>query len=271
MSDSQGQGMGRGKVRWNRDAITGLISLLVIAIIIFLGVSLTHGNSDYVCAAAVNDSQQGACTDGSWTPWTYVNGIEQRTYTGIQSTVAFSGEVTGVSCSHPSYSASQANGTITTQYAACQVVETGTATGGSGGSGAGNNGGATSTALSSLSNLTETITTGAVSTSSAVAGSYTYYENYMDSLLATSSIEAVPALVQPGETTQIVWTSDHVNACVVTASNGDTWTALVSPLQGETSTPINEQTTYTLTCTTAIGSQLVEQAVVGIVPTFQEQ
>ena len=93
----------------------------------------------------------------------------------------------------------------------------------------------------------------------------------MDSLLATSSLEVVPNLVQPGETTQIVWSSSHVDACIVTASNGDTWTALESPLQGETSSPINEQTTYTLTCTTAIGTQLVQQATVGLIPTFQEQ
>ena len=168
MPNSQGKS---GGTRWNRDAIIGLISLLVIAIIVFLGASLTHGNSDYVCSAAVNDSQQGACTDGSWSPWTEVNGVEQRRYTGEQSTVSFSGEVTGVSCSHPSYSASDANGTITTEYAACQDVETGTlGTGGSTGTG----GNGTSTALSNLNNLTETITAGGISTSSTVSGSYTY-------------------------------------------------------------------------------------------------
>lgn len=250
---------------WNRDALTGLVSLLVIAVLVFLGVSLTSANSDYVCSAAVNDAQQGSCTGGSWGPWTEANGVEQRTYTGTQSTVTFNGQVNNVSCSHPQYTADQAVGTITTAYSACQIVDVGTVSpGGTGGANGGTGG--------MPHNVTETVTVGGTTgSSSSVSGSYTYYQEYADSLLATSTFEVVPSILKPGETTQVVWTSSHVNSCTVTGSNSDAWTELQSPITGETSSPISQQTTYTLDCTTAIGTHLIQSVVVNIIPKFQEQ
>lgn len=264
----------------------GGAALAVLVIAILVGVQLAHSNSDYVCSSAVNDSQQGACTGGGWGPWTNTSGGLQRTYTGVQGTVSFAGRVI-VSCSHPAPSAAGATGQITTQYAACQIVETGSyATGNGNNSNSGD-------ATSSITSTGQTVTTGAVSTSTVSSGSYTDYQNTVEAQLATSTISVVPSLLHAGATTQVTWTSSHVRSCTVLGTNGDSWpqpvqssevvtdadgnqqtvqtTTTPAGLTGsETSSPINGQTIYTLTCVTALGTQLVTQTEVNIIPSFQE-
>ena len=272
MSETTGTN-GGGAAHWNRDALIGLLSLLVIIILILFGVSLTRANDDYVCNDnSIQDQQQGQCTNGSWGPWTTnADGSQQRIYTGTQTLVSFSGGNI-VSCSHPSDSIGT-SGTITTTYTACEIVQTQPSTGGTGtdtGTGSSGTGGGTGGGSGGTTSTTETVTVGAVISSSQATSSYDYYQAYLDALLATSTITAVPSLVEPGQTTQVSWLAAHVSSCVVTATNTDTWTGLQSPAGGQTSSPINQQTIYTLDCTTAVGVHIEHQAVVNIAPKFQE-
>lgn len=250
----------RAAVSLSRAWLVGIV-IAVFAAGLFFGVTLAHSNSDYVCSANVTDSQQGACTGGSWSNWTTVGGTQQRTYTGIRSTVTFNGKVNNVSCSHPQYTKDQASGTVTTQYAACQIVETGAITG------TGNNGAATVTVTG------HTETTGAVlsSTTNAINGSYNTYLNAAEAALATSTLYVVPSLVHSGDKTHVIWTSNRMKSCTVTAPNSDTWSELASPEAGEPSSPIQAPTTYTLTCINALGMPVVSRATVNLIPVFQEQ
>ena len=240
----------------------GVAGAVLIFIGILMGVQIAHSNSDYVCSRAVTDSQQGACTGGNWTDWAMAaDGTLQRTYTGTRSTVAFDGAV-AVSCSHPQDASGVASGQITTQYAACQIIQTGTQSG----SGTPSAPTATITATSQ-SEITDTVS----STTSQTTGTYADYQNTTDALLATSTFSVAPVLVNSGGTTNVSWTASHMKSCVVTATNGDTWVALNSTVGGEVSSPIMQQTIFTLTCTSAIGTQFVNHVTVNLVPTFQEQ
>ena len=261
----------------------GIIIVLVLGILV--GVQLAHSNSDYVCSAAVSDSQQGACTGGSWGPWQNTNGTLTRTYTGTRTTISFAGRVNGVSCSHPAYSREQATGTYTTEYAACQIAQTGTATAQDAATGTN---GVPSNGRVTVSSQTET--TGAVATSTQGSGSYGAYEDAVDAALATSSISAVPSIVRPRDTSVISWTSSHVKSCTVVGDNGDKWPKSTTETQtdadgnqtevtntppaitgSETSSPITQQTVYTLTCITNRGRTLTDKVTVTILPTYQEQ
>jgi hypothetical protein len=252
--------------------------IVILAIGIFLGVQLAHGNSDYVCSSAVNDTQQGACTGGSWSAWTTAaDGTLQRTYTGTQASLSFAGS-TVVSCSHPAPNVAAATGNITTAYSACQIVETGTSSSPSGGSTGGPPG-----STGTITSTGQTVTTGAVSTSTQVSGSYTDYQNAVDDALATISINAAPSIVRPGDVSTITWTSSHVKSCTVTGTNGDAWPKSTGQTDAngnpvtdtgvtgsEPSTPITQQTIYTLSCLTNLGRALTQQVTVTILPTYQE-
>lgn len=143
-------------------------------------------------------------------------------------------------------------------------------------------------------NITET--TGEVdeSRTETVTGSYQLYLDIIDARFATSTLRVAPALLHSGEKTRVIWTSDHVKTCVVTGQNGDAWpkavagTRTVTDAEGnetteqttempagktgdELSSAIVQSTTYTLTCTTALGTKLIQQATVNLIPTFREQ
>ncbi len=244
------------KVLWFAGAF-----VVVLFIGVFIGVQLAHSNSDYVCSQGYSDTQQSACTGGSWSDWTVVNGVEQRTYTGTKSVVSYSGSVTGLSCSHPPKTTiAQSTGTTTIAYAACQIVQTGT--GGASGSGS---------STSTITVTSQSETTGTLSGSTEVTGSYSDYQHALDASLATSTLQVVPSVLKAGNTTQVLWSASHVVSCKVTGSNGDSWTGLSSPAQGGISSPITSQTTYTLQCTTALGNTIGSTAIVNIVPAFNEQ
>jgi hypothetical protein len=62
-----------------------------------------------------------------------------------------------------------------------------------------------------------------------------------------------------------------VQHCAVTGTNGDSWTGLTSGPSGATTSPIRQQTTYTLSCLSDASSTFTETASAGIVPSFQEK
>ncbi len=66
-------------------------------------------------------------------------------------------------------------------------------------------------------------------------------------LSAGASITVSSTFVRAGDTVEISWTADGavVNSCELTSGNGDSWTALSGT---ETTSPIYNQTVYTLIC-----------------------
>ncbi len=85
------------------------------------------------------------------------------------------------------------------------------------------------------------------------------------------TISVIPSLVGRGETTKVNWSSTNMTSCTVTATNNDTWSGLESPIGGETSSVISQETTYTLSCMGLDGVSKQKQATVNIVPVFNEQ
>ena len=88
----------------------------------------------------------------------------------------------------------------------------------------------------------------------------------------SATLKAIPSLVHSGDITTISWTGTNVTSCTVHGTNGDSWSGTSS--SGKTSSTILGQTIYTLHC---IGYQYAypptvdKQAIVNIIPTFQEQ
>jgi hypothetical protein len=84
-----------------------------------------------------------------------------------------------------------------------------------------------------------------------------------------ATISASPALLQEGEATQVSWSAQNVvvGSCSVSGSNGDVWSGADGV---KTSSPIEAQTTYTLSCTGLDSSAITKQVTVGVVPVFNE-
>lgn len=84
-----------------------------------------------------------------------------------------------------------------------------------------------------------------------------------------------PKLVQKNGTAGVFWNVMNVQSCVVTSTNGDSWTSVQGGVsQGsKTARPITARTTFTLDCTPYEGAQWTPQEpkVVNIVPVFHEQ
>jgi len=76
--------------------------------------------------------------------------------------------------------------------------------------------------------------------------------------------------VRSGNSTKVNWSAAKVASCTVRGENGDAWTALQSPIGGQTSKPITGDTTYTLTCKDLSGETVTKQAKVRIIPGFRE-
>jgi hypothetical protein len=88
----------------------------------------------------------------------------------------------------------------------------------------------------------------------------------------TGNLQLIPNLLQSGETTQVHWSVSNAQSCTVTGTNGDSWTGLSSPTNGETSKHITSQTIYTLSCTAyASNPSIDENETVNVVPTFEEK
>jgi hypothetical protein len=81
-------------------------------------------------------------------------------------------------------------------------------------------------------------------------------------------LQAVPILLRRGEVAALYWNVSNVQSCTVTGNNGDSWNGL----SGEkTSSPIIQQTAYTLACAPlGEASFSPETVTINIVPIFQE-
>jgi hypothetical protein len=76
--------------------------------------------------------------------------------------------------------------------------------------------------------------------------------------------------VPTGATTQVHWDVANVDSCTVTGSNGDSWAGDSSGASGQTSSPILQQTLYTLSCDASDGSSILETVTVLLIPIFNE-
>lgn len=114
-----------------------------------------------------------------------------------------------------------------------------------------------------------------------LSGSVGFHLNVSQGVqLASLELRAVPSLVKSGETTTLAWYGVGVLSCAVVGSNGDggaadpnraLWQKKTSPAVGVESSPITQQTTYTLTCTRSAGGPITKSIVVNIIPGFQER
>ena len=89
----------------------------------------------------------------------------------------------------------------------------------------------------------------------------------------TGHLQATPNILRPGETTQLYWNVSGAQSCSVTGSNGNSWSGLASPQNGESSKPLRAQTTYTLACqgySDATPPSVTETVQVDMTPTFKE-
>ncbi len=85
------------------------------------------------------------------------------------------------------------------------------------------------------------------------------------------TIRAIPSFVQTGETTKLHWSASNVTACTVTGSNGDSFEGTISPEpEGQQTSAIQEQTTYTLSCEDEDGNILTQSATVSVNPIWSE-
>lgn len=89
-------------------------------------------------------------------------------------------------------------------------------------------------------------------------------------------LQIQPSLVVPGTIVRVYWNITNVitSSCSVTGTNGDSWTGqATSGVDGVASSPILQQTTYTLTCLSlpeATPTSISETVSVNIIPVFQE-
>lgn len=91
-----------------------------------------------------------------------------------------------------------------------------------------------------------------------------------ESATADLELRALPSLVRSGQSTKLSWSARNVSSCVLEGTNRDRWEALSSRIGGEESSPIRQQTVYTLTCFT--GTQTLRKSVtVNVIPGFQER
>ncbi|MBI5456763.1 hypothetical protein HY969_03390 [Candidatus Kaiserbacteria bacterium] len=93
-----------------------------------------------------------------------------------------------------------------------------------------------------------------------------------------ASLTVVPNLLRSGETTQVTWKGTNVSSCTVTEDNPgftDSWScnsvASCTANHTNTSSPIDAETKYTLTCTAPSGSTIIKTATVRIIPVWIEE
>lgn len=79
-----------------------------------------------------------------------------------------------------------------------------------------------------------------------------------------------PQIVHKGSSTTVSWDPLNVGSCTVKSSvpGGDSWSGTSGT---QISSPLTEQTTYTLSCLGLDGSTVNESVLVGIIPIYNEQ
>ncbi len=93
-------------------------------------------------------------------------------------------------------------------------------------------------------------------------------------------LTADPQIVRQGNNTNLKWSARGVVSCTL-SGNGDSWTYrvpsrrtadIIRGISGEEqSSPINEETVYTLSCARASGGSADETVIIKVVPNWQEQ
>ena len=87
----------------------------------------------------------------------------------------------------------------------------------------------------------------------------------------SATLHATPSLVRSSNTTSVSWSSSNTASCTVHGTNGDSWAGTSS--SGKTSSPIIEQTIYTLHCIGVAGaspSSVDKSVTVNLLPKFSE-
>lgn len=228
-----------------------------------------NANYDYTCTRVIQQvGDAAACANGSWGEWQTVSSnddaatcqlttVQRRVYTGtraVSSTLEF--QSSSLSCDDAG------SGSITSVSSACQVEETKTTS-----TKSSNPACANATVMTTEN--TESATTDIAGTSQTSSMSSLSGEQVMQFREASiaAEIKANPKLVKPGDTSTITWNSAETTSCTVTAPNGDRWTGTSGT---QTSSPINELTTYSLTCQAFNGRTVTATASVGIIPSWNE-
>lgn len=84
-------------------------------------------------------------------------------------------------------------------------------------------------------------------------------------------LEAHPTLLSKGNSSTLFWNISNVSSCTVTGSDGEQWNSTSSGSNGTSTTPIQQQTIFTLNCLGLDSSTIVETQSVNIVPTYWER
>jgi hypothetical protein len=85
--------------------------------------------------------------------------------------------------------------------------------------------------------------------------------------LPTVTLSADPTRVRKNTSTKLTWTSSAATSCTLTGQNGFSSTALLGTAVD--STPLDAQTTFTLTCSNAYGSKSAS-VIVNLIPSYIE-
>lgn len=86
----------------------------------------------------------------------------------------------------------------------------------------------------------------------------------------TGHLQITPLIVPKGLTTKLFWNVSNVSSCSVSGSNGQSWNTTFSGSNGQPTSGVLQQTTFTLACPGLDGSSINESVVVNILPVFQE-
>lgn len=253
----------------------GIAAVIVIGVALLLwSLRVVDANADYICTKVVDSS--GECANGSWSPWTEVsrsttNNVttvtQERIYTGTRTsskTLTYSSGRTRCAAGYTEQNVGNTwmqtwsgfhGGTIVTQSAVCQIVQTQVTT-------------PSSVRISNSQTdlgpaTTETVQ--AQSLEEILAADQGGGNGIQD---LSAEIDANPKLVRSGRTTTVTWSATGVESCAVAGTNGDAWSGLTG---SEVSGAIRQQTIYTLTCRLEDGSDVTGSVRVDVIPEFEEQ
>lgn len=253
----------------------------IIALIIAIGgfaviyTQISTANADYICTYIVEENDP--CGNGSWSEWSTISTTgdqsqctqvttESRVYTGNRETRHILQYLTLRTACDAGYSQARYGnrrdasgfhgGNIVSESTACQIEESRTVTNVLSGQSCGSetttsvkkndigNSNKTETSISALEQLTQ------------------FREEKIK-----GNITVDPELLRRGTSTKITWQGVETTSCIVTGTNGDSWSGTSGE---EISTPIEAATTFTLSCTAFNDTQVQESVEVNIIPEFQE-
>ena len=87
----------------------------------------------------------------------------------------------------------------------------------------------------------------------------------------TGHLQASPLVVPQGNPSKVYWDVANVSSCSVAGTNGDHWNTTSSGTGGKTTSGIQQQTTFTLSCTGLDSSSFNESVSINVVPVFIER